>query len=100
MSVQIDTPFVAYSFTEQEASIAMTFTTLQEQHIRTELAMVATERCKMALDPANFQKSFGELEYLRGKMEALEALLATHQNEKDKLEATLQAALSFDAPAS
>jgi hypothetical protein len=98
MSKQIDTPFVGYEFTEQEVPLARIFTELQEQHIRTELAVAATGRATMTLDPTNIYASFGALEYERGKIEALSALLATSQNEKDHLAAELQSALDLQQP--
>jgi hypothetical protein len=98
MATQVDTPFAIYKFADQELPLARIFTELQEQHIKTELAVAAIERSTMSLDPNNIYASFGALEYVRGKIEALSALLVTSQNEKDNLAADLQAALDLQQP--
>lgn len=95
MSKRLDTIFTSYEFTDQEIPLSRILTELQEQYIQTELSVYATERSVMELDPVNLYKSFGALEYTRGKMEALAALLATSQNAKDSLAAELQAALDL-----
>lgn len=90
MSTLKTTIYTAYDFNEQDYFLATTYSDLQLQHLQTELSAAATERSTMVLNPANLMQSMGEMEYTRGKMDALQALLNTHQNTKDMLEAKIR----------
>lgn len=85
MPTLVDTIFTRYDFTEREFIEATIFTDMQIMHIRTEIAVAAQERAKLAVDPEHLLRSGYTLEYLRGKIEALEALLATSIDSVDSL---------------
>jgi hypothetical protein len=89
------TIYTAWEFSDHEIPQAFIFSTLNYQHIQTELAIVATEKALLGIDPANPLKSQIEAEYLRGKMEALGALLATSDNTRDQLAKQLQEELEI-----
>lgn len=84
MAKQIETPYQYYEFTEDELPVARTFTELNLQHIKTELAIAAIEKMNLAYDPLNPNQFIMENEFVRGKIEALKALVITHE---DMLEA-------------
>lgn len=85
MAKEVETPFKAYEFNNEEATLAFIFTDLQEMHIRTELTVCAINKAKLAYDPEQPEKLKFETEYWRGKMEMCEELLATHMNTKSAL---------------
>lgn len=85
MPKELETPFKAYEFTEEEANLAFIFTDMQEMHIRTELAVAAIQKTNLAFDPSDPDRLKFETEYWRGKMEAFKELLATHYNTKNIL---------------
>lgn len=85
MAKELETPFKAYEFSNEEANLAFIFTDMQEMHIRTELSVCAINKAKLAYDPDQPEKLKFENEYWRGKMEMCEELLATHMNTKSAL---------------
>lgn len=88
MAEQVQTPFEAWKFTEEEEAVAMVFMPLQEKHIRTELAIVATERMNLAVEPDGVNPQFKfmlESEYLRGKLDILHYLLAMSEERRNSL---------------
>lgn len=88
MAERQETPFEAWTFTEEEEAVAMVFMPLQEQHLKTELSVIANERMILAVDPesSNAQLKFLlESEYLRGKLEILGYLLQLSNDKKNVL---------------
>lgn len=75
MSKRVDGSFTIYEFTDQEVNQARIFSTLQKEHIQTELAICAEERANLPVDHGDVNKYHCELEFIRGKMEALRHLL-------------------------
>lgn len=88
----IDTPFIAYDFSDEELAIAGVFTEMQEKYLRTELSSIAAEKLALSYDPLNPQMFAFEHEYLRGKLEGLTYLLNRSDDMKSQLQQALQAA--------
>jgi hypothetical protein len=85
MPTEIKTQFVAYQFTADEAPLAYCFSELQLAHLRTELSAAATERINLPYNPQNEKQYIMELEHIRGRMDALAALIATHEDTQQDL---------------
>lgn len=89
-----DTPFLAYEFSEAEYPVAVVLTDFQYKHIQTEISIVATEKLAIAYNPdsPNADRLFLlTQEYMRGKLDALSAILITSDNEKYRLAEALKA---------
>lgn len=77
MPKQIDTIYVGWEFSSEEAPHAQTFTDLQKKHIQTKLAEYVQEKTLMGVaEFEDVQVYLRRQEYLRGAMEGLMYLLA------------------------
>lgn len=85
-----DTPFEAWDFTEDEWPVAAVFTDLQMKHIKTELAVCATEKLLIATTPEVPIKYMLEQEFIRGKMEILSYLLTVSEEAKSAIQTALE----------
>lgn len=95
MAVVQETIYTAWNFADGEDAQALIFPDLNYKHIQTELAVAASKKALMAIDPENPLKSQCEAEYLRGMMDALGMLLATSDNMKATLQEALQEELEL-----
>jgi hypothetical protein len=94
MASRIDSVFQAYEFTEDEIGAAFVFTDLQTAYLKTELAIVATEKNIIKFDPDSpnaTDRFIREHEYYRGRMETLQLLLGTSDDRKTALQRHLEA---------
>jgi hypothetical protein len=80
-------PYIEYTFTDEEMSVAAVFTELQIMYLETQLALAARQRAVLAYDPDSpngREKFLLESEYIRGEIETLQLLLSTSQDFKDR----------------
>lgn len=94
MSTRTSTMFDRYDFTDDETPLAVCFSDLQLEHLRTSLALAMEEKMTLAYDPECPAKFAMEHEYLRGYTEALRHLIGTHENTQTNLMAQLKQAAS------
>jgi hypothetical protein len=91
---KIDTPFEAFEFSEEEHPSAVVLTSLQEAHIKTELAAFATKKLGLPFQPGDGEHAkdlfIQEHEYLRGACDALSGLLNASDDAKAELAAVLK----------
>lgn len=97
MAKPVDTPFVAFDFTDEELAIAAVFTEFQEKYLKTELSAVATEKLALSYDPKNPEQFKFEHEYLRGKLEQMTYLLNRSEDLKSKMQEALQTVVQSQA---
>lgn len=97
MATQKETPFQAWEFTPEEWPIAACFNDLQEKHIRTELAVCATEKNLLAVTPDNPTKYLMEQEFIRGKMEILAYLLTVSETTRTDLQKAIEEKVASQA---
>ncbi len=86
-------PYVQYSFTEDELTVAASFTDLQQMYLETRLAEIAQERVNLSYNPDSHESKdryILEGEYLRGQLEVLHLLLNTSQECKDRQKELLE----------
>lgn len=97
-------PYVEYEFSDDELTIAAVFTELQTQYIETQLSMVVQEKSNLAYNPDTGESKdryIFEHEYLRGQIEALQLLLSTSselRNRQSDLLRRMSESQSDDAP--
>jgi hypothetical protein len=94
MPIPKETPFEAWEFSVEEWPIAATFTELQTRHIKTELAVCATEKLMLAATPEVPIKYMLEQEFIRGKMEILSYLLTVSEEAKSAVQTALENAVA------
>lgn len=78
MPILVEMPYIKYSFTEEEAIIAASFTELQLQFLQTELAIAVQERNALSYDPSlpeSKDRYIFEMEYLRGQISVFQLLI-------------------------
>lgn len=92
----IETEYTSYEFTEGEELVACVFSELQSKHIANEISIVAIEKSKLAVNIANPYFFQLEHEHLRGRLEALQYLLATSENKKGELRQHLEEQAASD----
>lgn len=93
MAKQIETPYTAWEFTDEEYPMAVCFTDLQKKHLQTEMAAVAAERIMQAVPTSgDVEVYLRAQEYYRGKMEQLAALLRTCEDAETAMQKALQEA--------
>lgn len=80
MATEIKTVYTAYSFTEEEYTVAVTFTELQLKHLQTELANYAQVKALDGIGENTVEVYLRAQEFQRGCMSAIMALIATHEN--------------------
>lgn len=91
MVQRIENMFTTWEFTEAEEMASQVLPDLNYKHIQNELAVAATEQAIAALDPENPIRSQMQREFNRGRIEALQALLATSEDAKSELQRALEA---------
>lgn len=100
MPTLLSLPYAEYSFTEEELLVAAVFTDSQVMYIQTQLAMQARNKNNLAYDPnvpESKERYIFEQEYYRGYMEALELLLATSSDFREKQVALLRRQMALQA---
>lgn len=85
MATKLLSPFEAWDFADDESFRAFTFTDLQLQWIKTNLAMSMEEKANMSVEAATTPEGYyRKQEYLRGQCEILKYLLSRHELEMQK----------------
>lgn len=99
MVQMLETRLTRWNFDDNEEIIARIFPDLQYKHIQNELAIAVEQRARLPVNPSNVNEYLMETEYLRGRVEILEYLLATHQDATDRLyeKAKSEAAIGSDS---
>lgn len=84
-----DIGYEAWSFSDEEETLAYTFSELQEKHIRTEIAVAAAEKIQLSFDPALGEDAKDKFLYANayclGKIEVLKYLLTLSDVHKSDL---------------
>lgn len=87
--------FTAYKFSDDEILQAISFTTLQRQHLQNERARMAEAKIRLPYDPANPTQFVFEHEWHRGWIECLDYLIGL----SDDFNIRLQERLAQEAEA-
>ena len=86
MVERVSTVFDSYTFSEDEFTLAVTFTDLQQKYLQTEVAAVAEALLALPPNPESPTRFMLEREFHRGKLEQLKWLLATSDNAQTELQ--------------
>lgn len=81
----IPNDFNQVEFSEDEFYSATIYTDLQIAHLKNEIAELLAKKLTLGVTPEMASRYFVEQEYLRGAIESLRALIATHEKSKSDL---------------
>lgn len=85
MPARVPGVFEKYTFPDdQEEFSAKTFNDLQLMHLQTELAVTMQQKLELSFEELGSDKFTMAQEYYRGKMDALNGLIALHDQQMDR----------------